>query len=175
MLKAYCCESQNKKDTRALLALAMTELYGIALPQVEKDRNGKPFFPGLSHIHFSLSHTKSHVMIVVGDVPCGCDIETVRNVREGLAERVCSNEELRHFDFFQCWVLKESFIKVSGDVTQPLDKTCFSLKDGVIVTPSPDISARLYDVYGCRAAVCAMGAVPEALSFIPSENLFGRT
>ena len=175
MLKACCCDSTSKKDTRSLLALAFRELYGAPLPMVEKDVNGKPFFPDRPDIYFSLSHTKSHVMVVIGDIPCGCDIEAIRHVRAGLPERVCSREELSFFDFFQCWVLKESFIKLSGDTSLPIDRTCFSLSGGRIVTPDPSVSARLYDCPGCRAAVCSKGAPPEQLLFIPAKNLQVRS
>ena len=171
MLKALCSDSSSKKDTRSLLALAFKELYGAPLPYVEKDLHGKPFFPSRRDVYFSLSHTKSHVMVVIGSIPCGCDIEAVRHVRAGLPERVCSARELGFFDFFQCWVLKESFIKLSGDTSLPLDRTCFSLDSGRIITPDSAVSARLYDCPGCRAAVCCKGEPPEELIFIPAKNL----
>ncbi len=175
MLRAYCCASTAKKDTRALLAMAFRQLYGSDMPRVEKDDNGKPYFPFRQDVHFSLSHTKTHVMIVIGDLPCGCDIETVRHVRAGLPERVCSPEELSHFDFFQCWVLKESFIKLSGNTSLPLDKTCFSLENGRIITPDSSISAMLYECPGCRAAVCCAGDPPEKLEIVPLKILRCRT
>ena len=172
MLKAYCCASASKKDTRSLLDLAFRRMYGYPMPRVEKDLNGKPYFPSLPQVFFSLSHTKSHVMVVLGDRPCGCDIEAFRHVRSGLAERVCSPLELSQFTFFQCWVLKESFIKITGDTGLPLDQTNFSLSpEGRILTPDPSINAKLYDCPGCQAAVCCHGQPPEELEIVPLKNL----
>ena len=170
MLTAYISDSGDKRDARRLLALALREECGIPLPEIAKDINGKPFFPARPDIHFSLSHTKTHVMAVLGDAPCGCDTEAIRPLRSGVAERVCAPEELDCFDFFSCWVLKESFLKVTG-VPRPLDTLRFTKRDGQIITPDPAIAARLYDVEGCRAAVCGAEPLPGSLIFIPAKNL----
>ena len=170
MLTAYISDSGDKRDARRLLALAVREIYGIPMPEIAKDANGKPFFPARPDIHFSLSHTRTHVMAILSDALCGCDVETVRPVREAVAARVCAPEELTCFDFFSCWVLKESFLKVTG-APRPLDTLRFTRRDGRIVTPDPAIAARLYEVAGCAAAVCGAGPLPETLILVPANNL----
>ena len=145
----------------ALLRHAVFQAYGIGIPKIGRAENGKPYFPERPDIHFSLSHTKTHVLVAVSDKPVGVDVETVRPVRRGVPERVCSPDEQRQFDFFELWVLKESFLKVTGNTRVDPRSVCFRREDGGIVTPDTIVRARLYgDIPGCAAAVCALGDTP---------------
>ena len=142
----------------ALLGHIVRLKYGIDLPEIRKTPSGKPFFPAFPEIHFSVSHTKTHVLCAVSDRPVGVDVETVRPVRRGVPTRVCAQEELEAFEFFELWVLKESYIKLTGNNNVLLNTVCFSGARSEIITPDPAVGARLYgDVPGCFAAVCAAG------------------
>ncbi|MDR3277456.1 MAG: 4'-phosphopantetheinyl transferase superfamily protein [Oscillospiraceae bacterium] len=145
----------------ALLARLVREEYGVPLPAVQKTPAGKPFFPDRPDIHFSLSHTVTHVLAAVSDSPVGVDVETVRPRRAGLAARVCSPEELALFDFFDLWVLKESCIKLRGGTLGDIFSLRFSRADGKILAPDPGVSCELYgSVPGCRAAVAVLNGNP---------------
>ena len=116
------------------------------------------FFPRYPDLHFSLSHGKTHILAAVSEAPVGADVETVRPVRAGVPERVCTQAELSEFDFFELWVLKESYVKLTGDIRTPVSRLHFSRSGGVILPPDKTVKARLFDtIPGCRAAVCSNG------------------
>lgn len=72
-------ESEKSFLARRALGALLAEYYGIAvLPPIEKDTNGKPFFPDRPDIHFSLSHCKAAVMAAVDRLPIGCDVEDIQ-------------------------------------------------------------------------------------------------
>jgi phosphopantetheinyl transferase len=108
--------------------------------------------------------------------PVGVDIETIRSVRTGVAERVCSPDELGTFDFFELWVLKESFLKLSGKTEVSFNKLCFARDGDTIVTPARSVAARLFnDVPGCRAAVCSLGIeIPKAIECVELSEIAGN-
>lgn len=155
----------------ALLEYAVSKSYGIPMPAVKKQSGGKPYFPDRPDIHFSLSHAKTHVLCAISDFPVGVDIETVRHLRQGVAERVCTPDELCVFDFFELWVLKESFIKLSGNTHVSFKNIRFKRNGGKIITPDGSATAHLfYTVPGCRAAVCSKGgSIPAAIELIGDE------
>ena len=164
----YCAERGGFNASRgayALLGHAITNLFNISLPYIRKTETGKPYFPERPDIHFSLSHTKTHVLAAVSGCPVGADIETLRPVRGGVAGRVSTPDELGQFDFFELWVLKESFIKVSGETRVNLRDIRFKREGGQIITPEAGIRARLFmAIPGCAAAVCSMGGdLPDAV------------
>ena len=93
------------------------------------DPHGKPFLqhPAQLCIHFNVAH--SHHLAVYAfsrDFDVGIDLEGDRDSLNytGLAERICSPEELRGFlqlppadqkaAFFTCWTRKEAVVKAHG-------------------------------------------------------------
>jgi 4'-phosphopantetheinyl transferase len=116
---------------------------------------GKPYLAdefAAERLGFNVAHSEDHGMFAVassGDV--GVDIEAIRTVTEGIAERFFSPREaaairalpasLRETAFFQCWTRKEAYVKALGDgLSHPLD--------GFDVTVAPDEAVRLLRVAG---------------------------
>ena len=62
----------------SLLGHMFKTIYGGDLPAIEKTPNGKPFFPARQDVHFSLSHSRTHVMCALSNKPVGVDIESPR-------------------------------------------------------------------------------------------------
>ena len=59
-------------DAYELLGELVTAEYGLAdLPPVERDENGKPFFPGAPGLHFNLSHSGGLSLCGAGGAPWG--------------------------------------------------------------------------------------------------------
>lgn len=170
-MKLCCAETTKPRassDAYILLARVVETEYGCALPRIDRTANGKPFFPDRPDIHFSLSHTGTHVLCAVSDCPVGVDVELVRTVRDGVPERVCTGDELKLFDFHDLWVLKESYIKLHGGTLSWMSRIAFSRVGDRILTPDRCSFARLYSgIAGCRAAVCsAADSFPDAVEFI---------
>jgi phosphopantetheinyl transferase len=167
-MKLLCAPRGPLSGSEAALSLlryGVRETCGIELPRIEKSPLGKPFFPERPDIFFSLSHTKTHVLAAVSGTPVGVDVETRRPVLPGVPGRVCAPEELLQFDFFELWVLKESFVKVSGNSRVDPRSIRFGRDGERIVTPDVSVRARLFTtVPGCAAAVCAEGGgIPDEL------------
>ncbi len=164
MIHAYISDTL---DDRALLSIVYMRLYGSVAPEVHIMPSGKPYFPNAPDIYFSLSHTASAVMVAIGDMPCGCDIERSRAYSPNVPAKVCAESELLLFDFLDCWVLKESYLKISGDRSLNFKTLVFSRShNGSIITPSPDINATLYPFEGHHAAVCCFGKPPASAEII---------
>lgn len=92
----------------------------------DKEKNGKPCFPGHFPFHFSISHSGTMAALAVSDRPVGCDIQIEKEADIRLAERFFAPAETAYVEaasdprerdrrFFRCWALKESFAKALGD------------------------------------------------------------
>ena len=155
-------DGQNGSETvYKLLEHAFRTEYGAALPEIKKTPNGKPFFPLRPDVHFSLSHSKTHVLCALSREPVGVDIESPRRISERAVRYFCSPEELRLFDPLDLWVLKESYIKLAG-LTLPAVKTLRFSRQGNdrIVAPDETAASKLYRIGDCRAAVSTFGGSP---------------
>jgi len=91
----------------------------------ETGEKGKPCPDGYRGAHFNISHSGDWVVAALSPDRVGVDIERVRPVKPGLAERFFSATENRMLAgiadeagrrdlFFTLWTLKESFLKAVG-------------------------------------------------------------
>jgi 4'-phosphopantetheinyl transferase len=95
---------------------------GIFNPVFRRDEYGKPFLKNHSDIHFNLSHSENYVACAVSDSPVGVDIEHIQDVDLNIAKHYFFGSEYEHIlssndkkrTFFELWVLKESFMKMTG-------------------------------------------------------------
>ena len=62
----------------SLLAYAVRAVWGIDLPETAVLPGGKPYFPACPQAHFSVSHTRTAVLVAVSAAPVGADVEQVR-------------------------------------------------------------------------------------------------
>ena len=156
-MRIYVSKLHNKNGSQAvrkLLAYGYNEMYGQKMPEIAKTEKGKPYFPERPDVHFSLSHTDTHVMCAIGESPVGCDIQTIRQVSDKIKYRTCTEKELEVFEFFQLWTLKESWIKLNGTLDREIIDVEFIGTPDNITPPKPAVCAKLYACDGCIAAVC---------------------
>lgn len=90
-----------------------------------KNNYGKPFAEGLA-VEFNVSHSGDMVVCAVSDRPVGIDVEQIRPMRDSVAKRICSQEELEYLSdssvgeeeqlnrFFEIWTAKEAYCKCVG-------------------------------------------------------------
>ena len=98
-----------------LLACGLREFFGIAqTPRIALDENGKPFFPGEGHPHFSLSHTRGGALCALSSRPVGADMERARAVNGRLFVRICGGAPYDEENFFKEWTAREAALKLSG-------------------------------------------------------------
>ena len=118
--------TQNLEQDRQayeLLTIAVGEHWGFsALPAIEREQNGKPFFPGSADHCFNLSHSGTLALCGLDTLPIGVDVQIVKAWRPRLPARVCCQAELdwmerqpsRELAFVTLWALKEAKVKQSG-------------------------------------------------------------
>ena len=108
---------------RALLARMYQAHTGREMPPIRLTDRGKPYFEN-GPLHFSISHTKRHVFVVLSEGPVGIDAEEMdRPINPRLAEKVLSPAERARFDaaadkqaaLLRLWVLKEAWVKYTGE------------------------------------------------------------
>lgn len=110
----------------------------------ERAPGGQPVLPG-NEAFVSISHCDDRVVCAVSSAPVGIDIEKIRPVRDGMAQRVCTEEELSYAGqdmtrFFEIWTAKEAYFKMKGTGitnfqavnTLVLDKQFFA-RDGYLI------------------------------------------
>lgn len=81
-----------------LLLSFVLKKWGIFLKDevLEYNEYGKPYLKKYDHVFFNLSHSGCMVACVVGDVPCGVDIQKVQTCNLKLADRFFAHEEAAH-------------------------------------------------------------------------------
>ena len=95
-----------------LLAILEHRLGWRTFPAMETAAAGKPFFPGVPQVHFSLSHTAGLVAAAVDDRPLGIDVEKLGPVPPRLGRRLTGWTTKE--DFFRLWVRREARAKRTG-------------------------------------------------------------
>ena len=99
--------------------------------QITKGDKGKPYLKNYPNINYSLSHSGDYAICAFSDYKIGIDIEKTDGYNLKIAKRFFTDREYNHIvnakdskeEFFRLWVLKESFIKATGDgLSLPLNK-----------------------------------------------------
>jgi 4'-phosphopantetheinyl transferase len=116
--------------SHAILRILLGRYRGVLPSSIAFDRNecGKPgLVPdlGLPEIAFNLSHTtRIGILAVAAGLVVGADVEEVRPVEAGTAEKYFSARELAALKtlnsedwlqgFYNCWTRKEAIVKAEG-------------------------------------------------------------
>lgn len=145
---AECAGGTEHESAWRLLALVLKQVYGTEeLPRVEREPEGKPFFPERRDICFNLSHSHGAVACAVHDAPVGVDIERLRRAPKRLAG------EMNDRDFFRRWTTKEASSKRDGKgiaallrdfEPNPLCRTFEDLLPGWIITVCPSVQTEIH-------------------------------
>ena len=166
-------------------ALALLK-QGIALDRGEK---GKPYFPSLPSLHFSLSHSGQYGVCAFYRQPVGLDLQIHRECnREAIARRFFHLNEYQYLKekdyipFFDVWTAKESYVKYSGAGIAAGLRT-FSVVDGHGLRNNLDgvrlihhFNSKLPDNYSM--CLCVGGAADTEIgsySILGIGHTFGRS
>ena len=160
-----------KCPTLDFLARVLKTEYGISpLPELARTDLGKPFFPALPHIQFSISHSKSIILCAVSAKPVGVDIEDIRPRRESLPQYALTEGEFSRYQslggdwpaFYTLWTRKEAWCKYTGQgLGHSWDQT-------------PQEEGLFYGEYAgedWRAAVCGEKEPPREIIWLEGESL----
>lgn len=140
-----------------LLCRGLREEYGITeLPIFEYGEHGKPSILGHPEIHFNLSHCREAAVCIISDYPVGVDVESVRPLKDSLAEYTMNDAELDEIrqaanpslQFTRFWTMKEALLKLTGEGINNHLKNVLHRSDVIFeTTVAPDIR---YVITHCR-------------------------
>lgn len=164
----YRQEKDRKQSLGAglLLKRCLNE-YQVNIEDIRCGKHGKPEIEGL---YFNLSHSYDKVVCVISEMPVGCDIEKIKDVKDSIAERFFTENEIQYLnqfqgdrkrdEFYRLWTMKESYMKMTGEgMSLGLDRFEFVFsKDKVSVIRDGKMlscSVKEYEVPGYKLTVCA--------------------
>lgn len=100
--------------------LLLYDLFGEKAFNIKVDSFGKPYLPN-ENIYFNISHSGNYVVLVSDDNEIGIDIEEIREIPEGVANRCFTTDEINYLNanysevnFYKIWTAKESILKAIG-------------------------------------------------------------
>jgi 4'-phosphopantetheinyl transferase len=113
------------ESTRKLLRYLFSVYLSSSEFQIKKTDQGKPFLPAFPEFYFSVTHSKTMIMIALSRGPVGIDLERVRELPViPIAQRFFSPQELFFLQdekpqqnqkiFFKLWTAKEAALKADG-------------------------------------------------------------
>jgi 4'-phosphopantetheinyl transferase len=146
---------QQWRAGRVLLAEALSVFCGCdTLPELLISAQGKPFFADVSLPHFSLSHSKNHLQLLLCPAgEAGGDAEQMRPrvryldvAREAFSEteyQWLMEQAQPQTGFWQLWCLREAWLKQQGGSVWQMDRICLdpALKS---FTSEPATNCRLW-------------------------------
>lgn len=106
-----------------LTRLLACKEYSISNRQLVINRNayGKPFFTGINHFCYNISHTRNAFTVAISNREVGVDIEKPAGPFLDVAQTFFTNSEVVYImekdgdqRFFEVWTKKESYIKYLG-------------------------------------------------------------
>lgn len=191
MLSLVCVDRKNRverirpreKRDKMLLAGVLLEncirkyykeLYGSSLNQIDFSygKAGKPYLKEYPEIHFNMSHSGDWIVIAIGDVPVGIDVEQLQKPKEciRIAERyfhpkeyedMCKLQEAdlpRTFGIY--WTMKEAYLKYTGSgLFVPLNTFQVLTEEGRIVEDDKVTLVSVNLAEGYSVAICSQPGV----------------
>lgn len=117
--------SDATEVAEGLLAYGIRELYGLELGNEARAKglHGKPYLVNHPKIQYNISHSGRYILCVIAKIPVGIDIQQKKIIEiEKVGQRIFPPDEYREFlmsetkqeDFFRQWVLRESYLKWTG-------------------------------------------------------------
>lgn len=155
----------------SLLAYAYRDIVGLSPRKLARTLLAVSLIPDDPGYHYSVSHSRTHVLVGISTGPVGVDTETHRRVSLSTVQSLTTPAERSTLPFFDTWVLRESYYKLTGN--GDLRSLRFYRRDGQIVPPDDEVFCRLYgDIDGSSTAVCSYdNEFPDALVAVPPEKL----
>lgn len=160
-------EEDRKQSLGAgLLLKYCLEKAGLSMKDIRHGENGKP---QIDNFYFNLSHSKDMVVCAVSERAVGCDIECIGEMREGIAERYFTPNEIIHLnqykneekrdEFYRLWTMKESYMKMTGEgMSLALNRFEFVFSDEVkVYRDGSHCSCYIteYEIPGYKLTVCS--------------------
>lgn len=131
---------------------------------------GKPYLKNYPNIYFNLSHSKNYVACAVSNSPVGVDIEYIKDMDWDLAqycyhgceyEYILNNKNSKKA-FYEMWVLKESYMKMTGlGFRLPLNEFTIKITNEIEVMGEDGYKLGLWDLDTYMLGVCSQTQITE--------------
>lgn len=176
---------QRKILGDALMRMAIWQNYGVepGKLKIAVATAGKPYLQSHPDIHFNISHSGHWVVVAVSEAEVGIDVERIKKVNLGIAERFYSEKEKQQLFslppatqtefFFDLWTLKESFLKAIGTgLTKSLKSFTIQIEAHRVLlhetTEKTGLLLKQFNIEpGYKLAVCSKsGLIDENLSIL---------
>ena len=133
-------EGAERTLAHLLLETALRRELGLeTVPPIARGARGKPWFPDLPDLHFTLSHSHGAAVCALPHLPVGVDVEKVRSAPKRLAAGLGDEA------FFRLWTAREAAVKRAGLGVEALRRTR---------TPDPLCQCLEGFLPGCIVTVC---------------------
>lgn len=163
-----------------LLLRKMLDEENISNPIFKTEKFGKTYISNYEDIHFNLSHSGKMVACGISDKPIGVDVEYNDSAIDlDIAKNYFFNTEYDSImnsddspnEFFNYWVLKESYMKYTGLGFQ-LDLNSFEIvieKEITLKNDRNNLKFNLFNVDDYKLATCSKYNVNEIFEYFPDE------
>ena len=119
--RKLCADAINAYCTREEIEMPDNrDAAGFSPEDFLEDEKGKPYLKG-HPVHFNVSHSGLLWMCMVGDAPCGIDIQQEKDCSfEKISARHFNDEEQAYIGregisgFFRLWTMREAYGKYTG-------------------------------------------------------------
>lgn len=95
--------------------------YSVYKNMVVSDSHGKPYIRGKENFFFNVSNSGKYVVVAVGDINLGVDIQKPIDYSEGLVRKIMSAEDRTRLEndivsrLNLVWAVKEAYVKYTGE------------------------------------------------------------
>lgn len=143
----------------SLLRYALQTAYGLEMPEIVRDKAGKPRFCEKTEIFFNISHTEGVVLVGLSRRELGVDMEKERKAPVHLRKMLQPED-----DFFSAWVRWEACAKCLGVSVLSL------LRNGVL--PEGIAYHAVETFAGYRAGTAVVGSeIDPKIEFVDSQSV----
>lgn len=163
-----------------LLLKKMLDEENISKPIFKTEKFGKSYISNYENIHFNLSHSGKMVACGISDKPLGVDVEyNDPAIDLDIAKNYFFNTEYENImnsndpptEFFNYWVLKESYMKYTGLGFQ-LDLNSFEIvieNEIMLKNDRNNLKFNLFNVDEYKLATCSKYNISRAFEYCPNE------
>lgn len=179
--KNFRFEKDKKLSCGAYLLLKrLLDEENITEPVFETAEYGKAYISNYENIYFNLSHSGKYVACAISDKEIGVDIEyNDPEIDLDIAKHYFFNSEYETIlssenpsdEFFNYWVLKESYMKYTGlGFNLELDKFEIIINDRIILNNDKnDLKFSLFNIEKYKLAVCSKYHADEIIKYRINE------
>jgi len=170
----YAPFSEDSRHSHELLEKAVFSYTGQTPGALSQGTWGKPFFPNMTDLHFSITHSGNYWLCAFSPAPVGLDLQVHRSFLppEKLSRRFFHPMEDRflrendYMQFFSLWTVKESWVKYTGrgffddpaTFSVVSEEGAFPYMEGVVFH-QPDFRSG-YSLCLCAESVCEITFLP---------------